>query len=106
MPPKVAAKVSAKAAATADEGPQATVADVHLIYAVNKNTEKPEINWAGVAADCGFKNADTAKVGLLYFNLTPSSGPMAALSSPPLLPVSPPYQKAKKITPGFETVQY
>ena len=75
MPPKVAAKVSAKAAAAADEGPQATAADVHLIYAVNKNTDKPDINWAGVAADCGLKNADSAKVGRFYFNLTPSSGP-------------------------------
>lgn len=75
MPPKVAAKVSAGAAAAADEGPQPTTADAHLIYAVNKNTANPEINWAGVAADCGFKNAGSAKVGRLYFNSTPSSGP-------------------------------
>jgi hypothetical protein len=61
MPPK-----TPKPAATGD-GPdgrkQPTAAETFLFYTIIKHMKgKPEIDWAAVAADAGFKNAETAKV--------------------------------------------
>lgn len=77
MPPKAAAKAAAAAGGT----PRPTVQEAHLLYAVIQNAKgQNEIDWDGVAADTGFKNAGTAKVGRLYFNSNPSSGPYGGAS--------------------------
>lgn len=60
MPPK-----SAKKAASGDAGDrkQPTAQEAYLFYTIIKNMKgKPEVDWAAVAADAGFKNAETAKV--------------------------------------------
>ncbi|KAH6622966.1 hypothetical protein F5144DRAFT_497678 [Chaetomium tenue] len=59
MPPRAAAKASA----AAGEVPQPTAQETHLFYSVIQNTKgRPEIDWDGVAAASGLKNAETAKV--------------------------------------------
>ncbi|KAK4155226.1 hypothetical protein C8A00DRAFT_13716 [Chaetomidium leptoderma] len=61
MPPK-----ATKAAATgdaADGRKQPTPQEAFLFYNIIKNMKgKPEVDWTAVAADAGFKNAETAKV--------------------------------------------
>lgn len=61
MPPK-----TAKAAASGDAGDgrkQPTAQEAYLFYTIIKNMKgKPEVDWKAVAADAGFKNAETAKV--------------------------------------------
>ncbi|KAK4120800.1 hypothetical protein N657DRAFT_683287 [Parathielavia appendiculata] len=61
MPPK-----TAKAAPAGDAGDgrkQPTAQEAYLFYTIIKNMKgKPEIDWAAVAVDAGFKNAETAKV--------------------------------------------
>ncbi|AEO71558.1 uncharacterized protein THITE_2093054 [Thermothielavioides terrestris NRRL 8126] len=61
MPPKT------PKAATGGEGPdgrkQPTAQEAFLFYTIIKNMKgKPEIDWAAVAVDANFKNAETAKV--------------------------------------------
>ncbi|KAH6621218.1 hypothetical protein B0J18DRAFT_411007 [Chaetomium sp. MPI-SDFR-AT-0129] len=59
MPPKA----SAKSGAGPGEPKQPTAQEALLFYTVIKNMKgKPDIDWAGVAADSGFKNPETAKV--------------------------------------------
>ncbi|KAL2018648.1 hypothetical protein VTK56DRAFT_551 [Thermocarpiscus australiensis] len=58
MPPKMA-----KAAGAGDAPKQPTTQEAFLFFTIIKNMKgKPEIDWNAVAADNGFKNADTAKV--------------------------------------------
>ncbi|KAK4043596.1 hypothetical protein C8A01DRAFT_12900 [Parachaetomium inaequale] len=59
MPPKTTA---AKAAAAGDPK-QPSAQEAYLFYTIIKNMKgKPDIDWAAVATDAGFKNAETAKV--------------------------------------------
>jgi hypothetical protein len=61
MPPKLAK--AAAAADGADGRKQPTAQEAYLFYTIIKNMKgKPEIDWAAVATDAGFKNAETAKV--------------------------------------------
>jgi hypothetical protein len=63
MPPKTAA---AKAAAPGDPK-QPSAQEAYLFYTIIKNMKgKPDIDWAAVATDAGFKNAETAKVSFFY----------------------------------------
>lgn len=62
MPPRA----SAKSGAGPGEPKQPTAQEALLFYTVIKNMKgKPDIDWAGVAADSGFKNPETAKVSSL-----------------------------------------
>ncbi|KAK3293293.1 uncharacterized protein B0H64DRAFT_444564 [Chaetomium fimeti] len=62
MPPKVSAKAGAAIASTGEQK-QPTLQEAHLFYTIIKSMKgKPEIDWAAVAIDAGFKNAETAKV--------------------------------------------
>ncbi|AEO61787.1 hypothetical protein MYCTH_2312348 [Thermothelomyces thermophilus ATCC 42464] len=59
MPPKAVAK----AATGVSDGKQPTAQEAYLFYTIIKNMKgKPEIDWAAVAADAGYKTAETAKV--------------------------------------------
>jgi hypothetical protein len=47
----------------ADGRKQPTAGEAFLFYTIIKNMKnKPDIDWAAVAVDNGFKNAETAKV--------------------------------------------
>ncbi|KAL2160334.1 hypothetical protein VTH06DRAFT_1507 [Thermothelomyces fergusii] len=59
MPPKAVAK----AATGVPDAKQPTAQEAYLFYTIIKNMKgKPEIDWAAVAADAGYKTAETAKV--------------------------------------------
>ncbi|KAL2149492.1 hypothetical protein VTH82DRAFT_8143 [Thermothelomyces myriococcoides] len=59
MPPKSAAK----APTGVTDAKQPTAQEAFLFYSIIKNMKgKPEIDWAAVAADAGYKTAETAKV--------------------------------------------
>lgn len=55
----------AGAAGTTPNGKTPTTADAMFFYNIVKNMKsKADIDWAGVAVDNGFKNAEVAKVCL------------------------------------------
>ncbi|KAL2193507.1 hypothetical protein P885DRAFT_81165 [Corynascus similis CBS 632.67] len=59
MPPKAVPKT----ATGVSDGKQPTAQEAYLFYTIIKNMKgKPEIDWAAVAADTGYKTAETAKV--------------------------------------------
>ena len=69
MPPKTPKKTPTRKPVKsiidvdADGRKQPTAAEALLFYTIIKNIRnKPDIDWAGVAVDNGFKNAETAKV--------------------------------------------
>jgi hypothetical protein len=62
MPPK-AAKSAAPVGENADGRKDPSPQEAFLFYAIIKNMKgKPEVDWAAVAVDANFKNAETAKV--------------------------------------------
>jgi len=63
MPPKAVPKT----ATGVSDGKQPTAQEAYLFYTIIKNMKgKPEIDWAAVAADTGYKTAETAKVTLAF----------------------------------------
>jgi hypothetical protein len=69
MPPKTPKKTPTPKAVKsiidvdADGRKQPTAGEAFLFYTIIKNLKnKPDIDWAGVAVDNNFKNAETAKV--------------------------------------------
>lgn len=63
MPPKTPKPAAGGDAA---ERKQPTAQEAFLFYTIIRNMKgKPEVDWAAVAVDNGFKNAETAKVSLV-----------------------------------------
>lgn len=80
---------TARTAAAGDAGKQPTPQEAHLFFAIIKNMKgKPEVDWAAVAADSGFKNAETAKVSsrfVCYLPLSSLHCHQPNTSSPPFI---------------------